>query len=199
MISGPDSRALRGLALGLFLATPAYAQQAWGLPQLMQALARLPAASATFSEQETSPVLSAPLTSTGSLTYVAPGYLHKVTISPAPEDFVLDHGQITLTSGGTTHVFTLNQDPRIAGLVEGISFTLSGDLPGLQNLYTLSLTGTAATWRLHLVPKDAALARFIRFMVITGTQNHVTSIDTASGDGSETRMSIAAVQPSDAP
>jgi hypothetical protein len=180
------------LAVFLLIAVPAHAQTAWGLPQLMQSLAQIRSASAQFSERETSPILSAPLISTGTLTYIAPAYLRKETTAPAPQNFTLDHGQVTLTTGGATHVFALNQDPRIAGLVEGISGTLSGDLPGLQRIYTLTLTGSPAAWQLQLLPKAPSLARFIRAIVITGAKNRIASIDTTSADGSDSRMSIDA-------
>ena len=187
------------LAVLCLLGPAAHAQTAWGLPQLMRSLAQIRTASAQFSERETSPILSAPLISTGTLTYVAPSYLNKATTAPRQENFTLDHGQVTLTSGGATHVFALTQDSRIAGLVEGISGTLSGDLPGLQRIYHLTLTGSPVSWQLQLVPKDASLARFIRIMVITGSENRIAAIDTASADGSDSRMSIAAPQATDAP
>jgi len=184
----------RVFALCLLAAAPgAQAQAVWGLPQLMQALAQTRAATARFTQTETAPVLSAPLLSAGTLTYVAPDYLRKVTLSPAPEAFVLDHGEVTV-SGGTagTHKFAVGQDPRIAGLVEGIRATLAGDLPGLQRYYRVTLSGGAAGWQLQMAPNGAALARFLRSMTIAGVAGHVDAIDTVGSDGSETRMSIQA-------
>jgi outer membrane lipoprotein-sorting protein len=193
MISGADLRRLF-LLLCLLAAAPAHAQSAWGLQQLMQSLAQTRSATASFSERQTSPVLSAPLTSTGTLIYVAPNYLRKTTTSPAPESFTLDHDQITLTSStsGGTHVFTINQDPRIAGLVQGIRATLAGDLPTLEQYYTVSLSGDADNWQILLQPKTAPLTRFLRAITITGAQGHIANIDTASADGSDSRMSISA-------
>ncbi len=170
------------------------APTSWGLVALMQTLAQTRSATVAFTESQTSPVLSAPLVSTGTLTYVAPDYVRKATLSPVPNVFTLDHNQVTLTNGtdAGTHVFNLSQDPRIAGLVEGIRATLAGDLPTLENFYTLSLTGDAAGWQLKLLPKDPALAHFVRLIVISGSQGRIEIIDTTSHDGSDSHMSIKA-------
>jgi outer membrane lipoprotein-sorting protein len=164
----------------------------WGLPQLMQGLAQVHAASARFMQRETLKMLTAPLMSAGTLTYVAPDYLRKITTSPAPENFVLDRDQVTISGapGQKTQVFLLTQDPRIGGLVEGIRATLAGDLPQLQRFYTVQLTGTAASWQLLLRPKDAGLAQFVTWIIILGHRNHLQSIDTASGNGDHSEMGI---------
>ncbi len=166
------------------------AQPAWGLPQLMRSLASVRTASAHFTECETAPVLSAPLMSIGTLTYRAPDYLSKVTTAPNAQRFVLEHNRVTLTANGQVHVFALSQDPRIAGLVEGIQGTLAGDLPSLQQFYTVSLTGNAAAWQLRLLPKDRSLRRIVRGLIIRGSGSQITTIDTVSNDGGDSLMRI---------
>lgn len=201
MISGPDLRRLL-LALALLAApAPAWAQAVWGLPQLMHSLAQTRSATARFTQRQTSPVLSAPLISSGTLDYVAPDYLRKTTVTPAPESFTLDHGEVTLSGANTggTHVFALDQDPRIAALVEGIRASLAGDLPALQQFYQVSLSGDAAAWQLHLRPGGPSLARFIRAITISGTEGRITQIDTLTTDGGETEMTIDDAQAADAP
>ena len=88
----------------------------------------------------------------------------------------------------------------VLGLVSRIGIfnngSFAGDLPGLRRYYDLTLTGSAAAWQLRLRPRDPALARFIRVIVITGANSRIAAIDTASADGSDSRMSIA---PTDAP
>lgn len=195
MISGAELRRVF-LLLCILAASPAQAQTAWGLQQLMQSLAQTPSGTANFTERQTSPVLSVPLTSSGTLSFTAPNYLRKITTSPAPEVFTLDHDQVTLTGGSGTHVFQINQDPRIAGMVEAIRSTLTGDLPKLEQFYAVTLTGDSSNWQLHLLPKGNALTHFLRAITISGTANHITIIDTASADGSDSRMSIT---PADAP
>lgn len=201
MISGASLRGAALLLCALAGFAPARAQTAWGVTQLMQSLAQTRSATGHFTQRQTAPVLSAPLISSGTLIYKAPDYVRKTTTSPAPEVFTLDHGEVTLSGAdaGGTHVFALHQDPRIAGLIVGIRATLAGDLPALEQYYNVSLSGDAADWQLHLTPKDQSLARFIRAMTISGTQNRVAVIDTLTADGGETRMNISADAVDDAP
>ena len=167
-------------------------QAAWGLPQLMHELGQVRSASGRFVERQTIHVLNAPLMTSGTLTYVAPDYLRKMTLSPVPEDFVLDHGQAEIAGGPQhqSHSFSLDEAPQIAGLVEGIRATLAGDLPVLDRYYTVRLTGTEAGWQLFLQPKNVQLTRLIKWMLIRGSETRITAIDTASRNGDHSEMSI---------
>lgn len=177
--------------------SPAMAQPApvagWGLPRLMHALAQVESASARFTERKTMRVLNAPLISSGTLTYVAPDRIRKITVSPVPERFVLDRDRVTISGGPDRqiHTFSLRQYPEIGGLVEGIRATLAGDLAILDRFYVVRLAGTAARWQLLLQPKGAGLTRFVRWVRITGSQDRITAIDTESSDGDTSDMKIA--------
>ncbi len=164
----------------------------WGLPQLMSGMAAVKSASATFTERKTVPLLNAPLVEAGTLSYAAPDWMEKITVSP-PERFVLAGQLVTLSSGaaGRVQVFSLNDDPRIGGLAGGILATLSGDLPALEQVYTVRFSGGPAAWQLLLRPRDPGLARFISWMCITGSGDRIAAIDTASGDGGHSEMSVA--------
>jgi hypothetical protein len=171
----------------------ALASPGWGLGALMQGLAKVHSASANFTERESLQMLNAPLVTSGTLTYVAPDYVRKTTISPVPEDFILDHGQVALT-GGTDHqtqILSMTADPRISGLVEGIRATLAGDLPTLDRLYTVEFTGGETNWQLLLTPKDAELRHFVKWILITGSENRIQAIDTASPNGDHSEMGVA--------
>lgn len=183
------------LAGGMPLArAQAVATQAagWGLPQLMSELAQVKSASAQFTERKTIHVLNAPLVTSGTLTYVAPDRVQKITSSPVPERFVLDHDQVTITGGPVhkTHIFSLAQYPQIGGLVEGIRATLAGDLTALDRFYVVRLSGTATAWQLILQPKDARLTRFIKWIRIQGSEDRITAIDTESSNGDTSEMSV---------
>jgi hypothetical protein len=182
-----------GIAASLPTALAQPANAGWGLPQLMQGMAQVRSASARFTERQTVPMLNAPLMISGSLSYVAPDYVRKTTTSPLPEDFVLDHDQVTLTSGPNhqTQVFSLHQSPQIGGLVEGIRATLAGDLPSLERVYDVRLSGTEAHWQLLLRPKDPQVTHFVKWILIAGRQNQIQTIDTASGAGDHSEMGVA--------
>jgi outer membrane lipoprotein-sorting protein len=176
---------------GLLPGTGAWAA-GWGLAQLMQGMAQVKYASARFTERKTMAVLTAPLVASGTLTYAAPDMMEKITLSPAPERFVLDGQDVTMTGGdGQTHRFSLSQDPRIGGLTEGILATLAGDLPTLERLYDVQFSGGEGDWRLVLRPRDAGMAGLVSWMLIEGSGNRIDLIDTRSGNGDHSEMSVA--------
>ncbi len=183
--------ALLAASAGGALAQPAAAN--WGLAPLMREMATVRAASASFTERKTMRMLSTPLVTAGSLSYAAPDYLRKTTVAPVPESFILDHGLVTFSGGpdGQTQHFSLNADPRIGGLVEGIRATLAGDLPALERFYSVRLSGEAGNWQLLLRPKNPQAARMIRWIVIRGAGDRLEELDTASGDGDHSEMSIS--------
>jgi outer membrane lipoprotein-sorting protein len=181
------------MLLACLAAGPASAQPAgWGLPQLMQSLAQVKDASATFSERKTIKILNAPLMAAGTLTYAAPDRMEKITTSPVPERFVLSGQQITLTEANDPqpHSFSLAQDPRIGGLVTGIVATLAGDLPTLTRSYSVQLLGGNNDWQLLLQPRDQQVAQLIAWIRIDGSGNRITAVDTQSSNGDHGEMSI---------
>ena len=186
---------LIGVVLGcpvLGRTEPAASAHDWGLPQLMQTLARVRSASAQFNETKTVPMLNSPLVASGTLNYVAPDHIEKITLVPVHERFVLDHNRVTIGGGPgeQKHVFTLTADPRIAGLVEGIRATLAGDLTALDRFYLVRLNGDAENWQLLLQPRDPHLAHFIQSVRIQGSQSRIRAIDTATPDGDHSVMTI---------
>jgi outer membrane lipoprotein-sorting protein len=172
--------------------TGAAAQEPWGLPQLMAALGQVKSASGQFTERKTMRMLTQPLISSGRLAYVAPSHIEKVTASPIPERLVMDGDRVTIVSGpgSDTHTFSVADYPQIGGLIEGIRATLAGDLPTLERIYTIRLSGTPAAWDLQLVPKDGDLAHFVKRIDFRGDGNRVRTIDTEGSDGDRSEMTI---------
>ncbi len=158
----------------------------------MQTLAEVKSASARFTERQAMRMLNAPLVTSGTLSFVAPDYMQKITTAPVPERFVLDHGEVTITGGtdNQTHRFALTNYPQIGGLVEGILATLAGDLPRLNRFYVVQLTGSPAAWQLLLQPRSAELAKFIKWTRIGGSQNRLNAVTTESSNGDYSEMSI---------
>lgn len=164
----------------------------WGLPQLMQRLARVKSASAQFTERKTVHMLNAPLVASGTLTYIAPDHMQKLTLSPTPERFVLDGDRVTIVGGpqNATHSFSVTDYPQIGGLIEGIRATLAGDLAVLDRFYAVQLTGTLSNWQLLLEPKGGELTRFIKWIRISGSDDHIRAIRTEESDGDQSDMTI---------
>ncbi len=172
------------------LAGVAHTAPGFTLAKLMAGLAGVRAASASFTETKSLPLLTTNLQSSGLLDYRAPDYVRKTTTSPAPQDFVLQDGTVTLTLNGQTQRFSLDQAPQLAGLVEGVRATLAGELATLRRYYDLSLSGGPSHWQLLLRPRARDLAAMMAWMSITGDGDRITEIDSADAKGGVTRMQV---------
>jgi hypothetical protein len=197
MISGRDVR--RGVVLALALcALPAStlraeaAAPAWGLTQLMASLGQVKSASAQFVEHKTLHILRQPLVASGTLLYVAPDQVQKITVAPQWERLALSGDTLTMEGGpdDRTQTIPLASAPEVAAFVEGVRATLAGDLPALQRYYTVALTGDAKAWRLSLEPKDAKLRKLVAWIRIGGSGDRIATVETEEGDGDHSEMSI---------
>ena len=193
MTSG-DSRSARRartlLSLLLLLVAPDAA--AWGVEQLMQDLGKVRSASARFVERKHLAILTAPLESSGTLTYVAPDRLEKHTLAPRAESMVLERGQLTLESAEPKRHRTLRLDdyPVIGVFVESIRSTLAGDLALLRRLYEVALEGDERKWRLVLKPLDPKMAEVVSEIRIGGSRDWIGSIEFLEPGGDRSVMTI---------
>ena len=189
--------ALLACCAGLLTAA-AEAQQAtapspsWGLAQLMQSLRQVKSASGQFVERRTLHVLTEPLVVSGTLLYVAPDQVQKITVSPKRERFALSGDTLTIEEGpdARSRTLSLADNPEIGALVEGIRATLAGDMSQLNRLYTVHLDGNAAEWRLSLEPADPKLTQFVKAIRIAGSDNRIRTVETEDSDGDRSEMRI---------
>src|SRR3954467_4074603 len=72
------------------------AEPGWNVAELMRTLAQVKIAKGRFVERRDLAALTAPLRSSGTLLYVAPGHLEKHTLKPAPESLVLEGDRLTV-------------------------------------------------------------------------------------------------------
>lgn len=183
------------VALGALLAasTAGAEPQNWGLPQLMASLGRVKSSSAQFVEHKTLHLLSAPLVSSGTLLYVAPDQVQKITILPQRERMALSGDTLTIEGGpdDRSRSLPLSSYPQVGAFVEGVRATLAGDLPALERFYEVTLKGDAAAWQLLLQPKDPALGKIVEWIRIAGSQDRITAVETQEGDGDHSTMSVA--------
>lgn len=174
---------------------------AWGaapnagftLEELMGDLARVRSAVGKFTERKYLSILEAPLDSSGTLVYRAPGRLEKHTLVPERESLVLNDGQLVLenTGRGWRKSFTLREHPAIWAFVESIRSTLAGDLPTLQRFYNVALSGDAADWELRLRPREAAIKDVVDEIRIRGAGTWISGIEILETAGDRSVMTIS--------
>lgn len=181
--------ALRATAL-LWLALVAAPAWAFELPALMALLGQQRSGEAAFTEQRFVRGLDEPLVSSGSLSFSAPDRFVRKTLKPRPESMVVDGNTITLTRGGRSRSFTLDAAPELAGLVEAIRGTLTGNAQALQRHFKPELSGSAALWSLSLSPLDGRLGGQLRTIRIDGRRGEVRSIELLLPDGDRSLMAV---------
>ena len=193
MISGDSRLARRARTLlSLILLLAAADAAAWGIEQLMQELARVKSAKARFVERKHLAILTAPLESSGTLTYIAPDRLEKHTLSPRTESLLLERDRLTLESGEPKrrHTIRLEDYPVVGIFVESIRSTLAGDLALLNRLYEVALEGDEHKWRLVLKPSDPKMQEMVREIRIGGSRNWIGSIEFLEPGGDRSVMTI---------
>lgn len=170
---------------------------AWGLSQLMQSLAQVKSSQAKFVERKFLSVLNRPLESSGTLSFQAPGHLEKHTLAPRIESLVLDQGVLTIDNRARNikRTLVLQEYPAVWAFVESIRSTLAGDLPTLSRFYEIKLEGSAAKWRMQLLPTERRTREMVREIVIAGRGDHVISIEMRESNGDHSRMMVIEDRP----
>jgi len=136
---------------------------------LVRNLAAVPERRARFTEERRFAALDQPLHSQGTLLWRRPDLLEKHTEAPEPETLrvVGDRVDVFLP-GRTPRSISLASQPQLRALVEGMRAPLAGDLPALESLFEVTLTGGPAAWRINLVPRDRRTREIVTAMQIDG-------------------------------
>lgn len=178
-----------GTLVAMGLSATAHAAE-WNIDQLMQTLAQTRAERALFAEKKYVAILDKPVESSGELFYRAPDRLEKRTLKPKPESMILDQDSLLIERGRQKHRLQLQEYPELAGFVDSIRGTLSGDRKALERSFRLSLDGSADNWTLQLLPLSEKMQSVIKNIRIAGVHNAVRSIETIQADGDRSVMLI---------
>jgi hypothetical protein len=172
-------------------AQPAVTTPEWTLPTLMTAMHHVRSSTARFVEMRYFHLLNQPQQSSGTLLYVAPGYLQKTTAEPTPSRLTISGDRLTIEQQGQpTRAIALQDYSAIGTLVDSIRATLAGDLPALTRSFTTTLAGGANDWTLTLQPRDAKLREMVTSIRILGEQNTIRDVLTLQADGDRTDMTV---------
>jgi outer membrane lipoprotein-sorting protein len=173
-------------------AAEAATDASWSVEQLMQRFAQVKTANAAFVERKHLRILNAPLESSGTLVYKAPGYLEKNTLTPKPERLVLEGDTLTFEDKvrNRRRTLRLQEYPVIWAFVESIRSTLAGDLQSLGRFYRVALEGSELDWRLTLDPREPDIQRMVQRIRIAGSRTSIRSIETLEAEGDRSVMTI---------
>ena len=163
-----------------------------GVEELMRSLAQVRSRTARFVERKHVAILNAPLESSGTLVYTAPGRLEKHTVAPRAASLVLDGDRLTLEDKerDQKRTFALPEYPVIQAFVEGVRSTLAGDLATLTRFYQVALEGNERRWRLLLRPREQRMRDFVSEIRISGSLDRIRTIEIVETEGDRSVMTI---------
>ncbi len=162
----------------------------WSIDELMRSLAKTKSGRATFIETKHIAMLDRPLVSTGILTFVAPDQFEKVTVKPQADSMKVDGDTLVIKRKKQTLTLRLSDYPEVAGFVDSMRGTLSGDQDALERVYKLRLQGSRKLWTLDLIPKESRMAAAISAIRVTGNSGNLASIAITQADGDRSVMVI---------
>jgi hypothetical protein len=191
-LSGSLLAALLALACLPCRAAEQGADSGWDLVQLMRSLGQVKVAKGRFVERRDIAALTAPLRSSGTLVYVAPGRIEKHTLKPAPESLILEGDRLAIgrLEGGPARVLNLPDYPVLWAFVESIRSTLAGDLGTLKRFYRVELSGKQSQWRLVLTPVEPKMREVVSEIRIEGRGDWIGSISVLEAGGDRSTMTI---------
>ena len=162
-----------------------------GLPELMLSLANKKEQLAHFKEDKFLNILEKPLRSEGTLSFMAPDYFEKITNKPEKERLVVKEGVVSIFDKHDKSQNILLEDyPPLKELLNGIRFTLLGNLSALMKNYELDLQGNCNQWSLVLVPISTPALNILDRIIILGKKDTIEKITWVESDGDFTVMTI---------
>ncbi|SPB13851.1 acyltransferase [Caballeronia novacaledonica] len=170
---------------------PAFAADApWTLDRLMNTLGAKKSGRAHFTETRYLKIAQEPLESSGELVFVAPDHLEKHTVSPKPENLVVDGDMLTVDRNGRKVTIALRNYPELGAFIESIRATLAGNRFALENAYTVSIDGHGDDWTMTLVPTDSRMKQKVSSITLAGSGAALARVEIRQADGDRSLMRL---------
>ncbi len=156
------------------------------LEDIFNGLVKTSASTTRFIEQKTIAEFEAPIESTGELNYQPPARLEKRTLSPAAETLILNNDVLIVERDDFRREIAVADMPAVGAFVASLRGFVSGDLAGVQQAFSLTVSGTAESWTIDGKPIDAAVKQIVDSIQVIGAgdQLKVFAVVLTSGDTS---------------
>ncbi len=163
-------RMLAPLALGALL-TPAISFAAIDVDSLLKSLAHPAPAVTPFVEVRFSKLLDQPIVVEGQLEYHEDGSLVRAVSDPFKERTEIKGETVSvLRAGKSPRKFSLKRAPELRSMLGGFSAVLGGGRGTLDQDFNLASSGEKDLWKLSLTPKSATVGKYVKDIVIQGSQ-----------------------------
>jgi hypothetical protein len=181
------------LAAAMLLATPVVAlAAALTVPELERLLHSAPARQVAFEEERESPWLSSPVQSRGTMHSTAQA-LEKRVESPRRETWRLlpDRIEWIDAQGSARKEILFTNAPALAPVADLMRNIVGGELAALDKDFRIELAGDTTAWRMHLVPRQATVARALSNVELQGMAGRVQVIIVTEPNGQRTTTRLA--------
>jgi outer membrane lipoprotein-sorting protein len=184
------------LLLALLAASPAGAQPP-AIPQgpltleaLMQRMAATSGVRAEFREEKRLALLETPLVSEGTLYFIPPARMARITTRPGVSRLVIDGQRMSYSDEAGASDVDLAGNRVARTIVENFVVLFAGDLAALRERYRVDFAAENLRWRLQLTPKAVPLSQFLASVEMKGDGPALEemSIREADGDLTVTRF-----------
>lgn len=129
-----------------------------------------------------------PLVSRGQFVIARGRGIQWVTLTPFPSTLIVTRDRLTTVTEGRTQQLDVRQEPGLRAVNDLLMAVLGGDMKALgARFQTDGGPQGAQGWRLTLVPRDAALSRFIARIEMEGDR-YVQSVRMSEASGDENRI-----------
>jgi outer membrane lipoprotein-sorting protein len=162
----------------------------WTLDRLMNTLGAKKSGRAHFTETRYLKIAQEPLESSGELVFVAPDHLEKHTVSPKPENLVVDGDMLTVDRNGRKTTIPLRNIPEAGAFIETIRATLAGNRFALEDAYKVSVEGKGNDWTMTLVPTDSRMKQKVTSITLAGTGAALARVEIRLADGDRSLMRL---------
>lgn len=161
------------------------------LAELGRRLTSPPVLRGDFEQTKTIKGFKRPLVSRGAFVMARGHGVHWATREPFASTIVVTRDRIrTLDAAGSNTVET-RQEPGLRMVNDLLLALLAGDIKALASRFQTDLVlDGARAWRLTLLPRDAALGRFVTRIELQGDE-HVRQVHWQEASGDDTRLRFA--------
>lgn len=189
MISGSviNRLLLTGLLFICFTVQIAHAGE---LESLMQLMASVQHRIVHYKEEKQMELLEIPLSSEGTLEYIAPNTLVRSVHRPSRVRYVINSRQVIIEKGEKSRTLNLDDLPLVRAFVESFRAMLAGDLTSLQAYYDIMFSGDRNQWQITLYPTDKSLAAYVEKLQLSGTGDSIRLYIIEDSNGDLTRMTL---------
>ncbi|WP_282802606.1 LolA-related protein [Bombella apis] len=144
-----------------------------------------------FTETRQLHALKVPLHSEGTLRFIPPDRVEKLTLTPVQDSFIMQGDTAWLRHGQTpARAVPLHMSPALQVMAATIRGPLQGDVALLQQYYTLSATGDMGRWTLTMTPRTHDTGQIVRLVQIQGRNNSLDSLHLVLANGDVTDTAI---------